>query len=127
MEPKYANDPSYVFNLVKMKRLLFALGCIWMLGAQGQAVFTVDYASQADVKVFVVDYESQADLKVFKVPYGSQARGNEGRWFWVPYASQAQKKIFYVDYASQADLKIFFVKYEFQAGWRTAAKKHLLY
>ena len=50
MEPKYANDPSYVFNLVKMKRLLFALSCIWTLGAQGQAVFTVDYASQADVK-----------------------------------------------------------------------------
>ncbi|MCE2816896.1 MAG: hypothetical protein LW601_07015 [Cryomorphaceae bacterium] len=40
MEPKYANDPSYVFNLVKMKRLLFALSCIWTLGAQGQAVFT---------------------------------------------------------------------------------------
>jgi hypothetical protein len=37
MEPKYANDPSYVFNLVKMKCLLFALSCIWTLGAQGQA------------------------------------------------------------------------------------------
>jgi hypothetical protein len=61
------------------------------------------------------------------VAYASQAKGNEGKWFWVPYASQAQKKVFFVDYASQADLKIFFVKYESQAGWRTSAKKHLMY
>ena len=32
-----------------------------------QTLFSVDYASQAEVKVFVVDYPSQADLKVFKV------------------------------------------------------------
>jgi hypothetical protein len=32
-----------------------------------------------------------------------------------------------VDYESQADLKIFFVEYESQAGWRSAAKKSLLY
>ena len=47
--------------------------------------------------------------------------------FGFRYASQAQKKLFFVDYASQADLKIFFVKYESQAGWRTSAKKHLMY
>jgi len=32
-----------------------------------QKIFSVDYASQADIKVFVVDYQSQADLCVYKV------------------------------------------------------------
>ena len=32
-----------------------------------QTLYSVDYVSQADVKVFVVNYLSQADLKVFKV------------------------------------------------------------
>ena len=34
-----------------------------------QKIFSVEYASQSDIKVFVVDYESQSDLKVFKVDY----------------------------------------------------------
>ena len=38
-----------------------------------QKIFSVDYASQADVKVFVTKYSSQADLLVFKVDYPSQA------------------------------------------------------
>ena len=50
-----------------------------------QKVFSVDYASQAEVKVFVVDYESQADLNVYKVDYESQAKGNEGLWYFVNY------------------------------------------
>ena len=41
--------------------------------AAAQKVFTVDYASQADVKLFVVEYASQADLCVFKVEYASRA------------------------------------------------------
>lgn len=92
-----------------------------------QKVFSVDYASQADVKVFVVDYESQCDLKVFKVDYSSQAGNNDGAWFFVDYESQADKKIFFVDYESQADLKIFFVDYSSQAGWKSSSKKHLMY
>ncbi len=127
IQPKYAADPFEVFNLVKMKPLLLMLLVALAPSLAGQTVFTVDYASQADVKVFVVEYESQADLKVFKVPYASQAKGNEGKWFWVPYASQAHKKVVFVDYASQAELKIFFVKYESHAGWRNSAKKHLVY
>ena len=43
-----------------------------------QKVYSVEYASQADIKVFVVDYESQADLSVFKVDYSSQAGKNNG-------------------------------------------------
>ena len=52
-----------------------------------QTLFSVDYASQAEVKVFVVDYPSQADLKVFKVDYASQAKGNEGLWYFVEHES----------------------------------------
>ena len=55
----------------------------WSFNAAAQKVFTVDYASQADVKLFVVEYASQADLCVFKVDYASRAKGNEGQWFWV--------------------------------------------
>jgi len=99
-----------------MKPLLLMLLVALAPSLAGQTVFTVDYASQADVKVFVVEYESQADLKVFKVPYASQAKGNEGKWFWVPYASQAHKKVFFVDYASQADLKIFFREVRIPGG-----------
>ena len=43
-----------------------------------QKVFSVEYASQADIKVFVVEYESQADLSVFKVDYYSQSEKNNG-------------------------------------------------
>lgn len=59
-----------------------------------QKIFSVDYASQADVNVFVVDYASQADLKVYKVDYQSQAKGNEGLWYFVDYKSQSDKTIF---------------------------------
>lgn len=102
---------------------------VWAWGVAGtcQKLYTVDYASQADVKLFVVDYASQADLCVYRVDYASQATGNEGKWFWVDYASQADKKVFFVDYASQADLKVFFVDYPSQAAWRSQQKRHLFY
>ena len=79
-----------------------------------QKIYTVNYASQADLKVYVVNYASQADLKTYKVDYASQVTRNEGRWH-------------FVDYASQADLKIYFVDYVSQAGWTNKSKKHLLY
>ena len=106
--------------------ILVFLFCV-LCSAKAQKVFSVDYASQADIKVFVVKYESQADLKVFKVKYESQAKENNGKWFFTQYASQAHKKVFFVDYESQADLKIYFVQYESQAGWNRANKKALLY
>ena len=46
------------------------------LNFSAQKVFSVEYASQADVKVFVVDYASQADLLVHKKEYASQVSGN---------------------------------------------------
>ncbi|MFN7312451.1 MAG: DUF6150 family protein [Bacteroidota bacterium] len=95
--------------------------------ASAQTVFSVQYASQADVKVFVVEYESQADLVVYKAKYKSEAKGNEGLWHFVEYASQARKKLFFVDYASQADLRIFFTPYKSKAGWRNKQKQLLIF
>jgi hypothetical protein len=116
------------FKVHCMKKTLTLIALLLSFGwANAQKVYSVDYASQADVKVYVVDYESQADLKVYRVNYASQAKGNDGKWFSTDYASQADKKIYFVDYESQADLKIYFVDYESQAGWRKAAKKMLMY
>lgn len=107
--------------------LVFATFVFIATSGTSQCVFSVEYASQADVKVFVVEYASQADLLVYKVDYASQAKGNEGHWFFVDYASQADKKLFFVDYASQADLKIHFADYASQAGWRNKEKLPLMY
>ncbi|MDC0571063.1 DUF6150 family protein, partial [Flavobacteriaceae bacterium] len=65
--------------------------------AVAQKIFSVDYASQADIKVFVVDYQSQADLCVYKVDYESQTKGNQGLWYFVDYKSQSDKTIFFVN------------------------------
>ena len=62
----------------------FFLLC-FLANSFSQKLHSVNYASQADLKVFVVDYENQADLKVYKVKYQNQASGNEGKWFFVDY------------------------------------------
>ncbi len=104
--------------------LIFFLATLY---SNGQAIFSVEYKSQADINVFVVDYKSQADLLVYKVDYKSQAKGNEGLWYFVDYKSQADSSIYFAEYKSKSDLKIFFVDYKTQAGWQTKEKKHLLY
>lgn len=115
-------------NYTTMKKIIAITFFTFLVNFSfGQEVYTVDYASQADVKVYVVDYESQADLKVYKVDYSSQAGNNDGNWYFVDYSSQADKKIYFVDYESQADLKIYFVDYSSQAGWKNSSKKHLMY
>lgn len=43
-----------------MKKTVALMLLAFGFGAKGQAVFTAEYTSQADVNVFVVDYESQA-------------------------------------------------------------------
>ena len=125
-------DPAFAWKSIRSPRLmkqvfilLLSTFCVFHLKAQ--KVFSVDYATQADVKVFVVKYETQADLKVFNVDYDTQAGQNDGKWFFTKYATQASKKIFFVDYETQADVKVFFVKYSTQAGWRNAAKRHYFY
>ena len=79
-----------------MKKLLFLTVFLLISGiTNAQKVFTVEYASQADVKVFVVDYESRADLSIFKVDYESRAGENDGNWFFVDYVSQADVITFF--------------------------------
>ena len=43
--------------------LFFTIVAAGLTNATAQKVFTVDYASQADVKLFVVDYASQAEWR----------------------------------------------------------------
>ena len=50
-----------------MKKIYLLLILFISMKLNAQKVFSVDYASSADIKVFVVKYESQADLLVFKV------------------------------------------------------------
>jgi hypothetical protein len=123
---KYA-QLCLLLNIMNLRAWVFFFFMGWALRAQGQKVFLVDYASQADLKVFVVPYSSQADLLVYKVEYASQVGQNEGLWHFVDYASQADKKVFLVEYESQADLKICFVDYKSQAGWKSQKRRHLLF
>jgi hypothetical protein len=85
--------------MYRILTLLILLTCFAM--ASAQKVYSVEYQNQADIKVFVVKYENQADLKVFKVTYENQAGENDGKWF--------------------------FTRYEYQAGWRTKEKMHLMF
>ena len=111
-----------------MKLLLTILSTLFFFTiTSAQTIFTVDYVSNADVKVFVVDYESQADLLVYKAKYKSEAKGNEGLWHFVEYQSQADKKIYFVKYKSQADLLICFTPYKSKAGWRNKQKQQLMF
>ena len=68
-------------NLYKFSFLIATMLLI-SICSFAQKVFSVEYASQADVKVFVVDYASQADLLVHKKEYASQVSGNQGDWFF---------------------------------------------
>ena len=67
---------------MKKPLLLFLLLFISFF-ASAQMIYSVDYASQADIKVFVCKYASQADLLVYKVKYKSQIENNDGKWFFV--------------------------------------------
>ncbi|MDA7558531.1 DUF6150 family protein [Flavobacteriaceae bacterium] len=92
--------------------IFIAFVASWQLLAQ--KIVSVEYESQAEVKIYVVEYESQCDLKVHKVEYESQAKGNEGLWY-------------FTNFASQADLKIYFVPYKSKAGWKNKKYMPLLY
>ena len=58
-----------------MKILVFFL-VLFPIVCFSQKIFSVEYASQADIKVYVVDYKSEADLNVFKLNYFSQSKIN---------------------------------------------------
>ena len=114
--------------IYKMKKMLFLTLCLMISSIiKAQKIFSVDYASQADIKIYVADYESMSDLSVFKVDYESRAGKNDGNWFFVEYVSKADKKIFFVEHSSQADIIIFFVDYSSRAGWNKKEKIHFFY
>lgn len=95
--------------------------------ASAQTVYTVNYKSDADVKVYVASYKSDADLVVYKCKYKSDAEGNKGLWHWVNYKSDAKKTIYFVQYKSDADIVIYFTDYKSDAGWKNQSKMHLMY
>lgn len=92
-----------------------------------QTFYSVNYKSDAKIKVFVAKYKSDADLVVYKCAYKSDAIGNTGLWFFAKYKSDAKFPIFFCDYKSDADLIIFFADYKSDVGWKNAGKKHLFY
>lgn len=112
-----------------MKRLIsvFALMLLLCFSAKSQTVYSVNYKSDADVKVYVAEYKSDADLVVYKCDYKSDAKGNDGLWFFVKYKSDAKKKVYFVKYKSDADLIIWFSEYKSDAGWRNKEKQYLMY
>lgn len=107
--------------------LFTVVSALLAVRSNAQTVFSVDYKSDADVKVFVARYQSDADLVVYRAKYKSDAGENDGVWFFTEYKSDAKKKVFFVDYKSDADLVIFFSEYKSDAGWKTNSKKHLMY
>ena len=76
------------FRLIFIAAMLLPIG----LQANAQTVYSVDYKSDADVKVFVTDYKSDADLIVYKAGYKSDATGNNGIWYFVNYKSDAKRR-----------------------------------
>ncbi|MEI8278410.1 MAG: DUF6150 family protein [Bacteroidota bacterium] len=92
-----------------------------------QLVYSVQYKSEADVKVYVAKYKSEADLVVWKAKYKSEVDGNKGVWFFTEYKSEAQKNIYFVQYKSEADLVIYFAEYKSEATWENKKKQQLMY
>ena len=122
------NPPGFYKGRRMLRVLLTMAGCLFLgTSLKAQTVFSVDYKSDADVKVYVAKYKSDADLVVYKAKYKSDAGDNDGVWFFTDYKSDAKKKIFFVDYKSDADLVDFFADYKSDAGWKNSGKKHLMY
>ena len=111
----------------KISLSIFVIIVLIFSDAQAQLIFSVQYKSEAKVKVFVAQYKSEADLLVFKCDYRSEANGNKGFWFFTKYKSEAKFPIYFCDYKSESDIVIYFVKYKSEAGWKNSSKKHLFY
>lgn len=83
-----------------MKKILITiiLAVVCSFFAKGQTVYSVQYKSEADVKVYVAKYKSEADLVVYKCKY-----------------------------KSEADLVIWLTEYKSEAGWQKKEKQHQMY
>jgi hypothetical protein len=127
-----APNPPNLPNGRSMLKMLFT--CLLITSAslvpgalKAQTVYSVQYKSDADVKVYVAQYKSDADLVVYKAKYKSDAGDNNGVWFFTDYKSDAKKTVFFCDYKSDADLVIYFSEYKSDAGWKNSSKKQLMY
>jgi hypothetical protein len=59
---------------MKNSALIFLFFCLYSLSfLKAQTVYSVDYKSDAKVKVFVASYKSDADLIIFFADYKSDA------------------------------------------------------
>ena len=112
-----------------MKKIILSLAFLLTaaLVAPSQVIYSVNWKSDAQIKVFVTNNKYDADLVVYKCKYKSDATGNRGWWHFTNYKSDAKKKIYFVDYKSDADLVIYVTENKYEAGWRNKTKEHLLY
>ena len=124
----FCGEKLYLWGMKHFLRIIIIAAILLPIGLQAgaQTVYSVDYKSDADIKVFVSEYKSDADLVVYKTEYKSDATGNNGIWHFVKYKSDAKKKIYFVQYKSDADLIIYFSQWKSDAGWRNNSKKHLM-
>ena len=90
---------------------------------QRSKVFSVDYASQADVKVFVVDYVKTICAYT---DYSLQATKNSGAWFWVDYESRADKDLF-CGLRVSGRFEDLLRQCSSQSEWKNRSKMHLMY
>jgi hypothetical protein len=89
---------ALIVNLLATCLFSFAVGAF---PANEQKVFSVASTWDAEVEVFVADSKWDADLLVYRVSSKYETDGNKGLWF--------------------------FVDYTYDAGWRSADKKHLMF
>lgn len=69
----------------------------------------------------------EADLVVYKCTSKYEATDNKGWWFFTSSKYDAKKKIYFCDSKYEADLIIWFTDSKYDAGWRSNAKKSLMY
>ena len=113
-------------NRIDMKKLLFVLifALLGSMAVKAQTVYSVQYKSDADVKVYVTNNKSDADVVVYKCNYKSDADANKGLWSFVNYKSDAKKKIYFVDWKSDADIVVYYTNNKSDAGWRNRSKMY---
>ena len=96
-------------------KLLFPLALFFCsIASFGQTVYSVDSKYDADVKVYVAASKYDADLLVYKCNSKYDVTDNKGLWFFTSSKYDAKKKIYFCD-----------SKYD--AGWRSNAKKSVMY
>jgi hypothetical protein len=119
--------PALKKSVFAVKLLLPLLFTPFSYSVWGQTVFSADSKYDADVKVYVAASKYEADLVVYKYTAKYEATDNKGWWFFTSSKYDAKKKIYFCDSKYEADLIIWFTDSKYDAGWRSNAKKSLMY